>query len=384
MAAAFQWAMIEFKADCGHTVRVKDEEAGLAVRCSYCGRQAAVPAPSDEPLDSLFEEVQRTESPGGAGPRRARRVWFSKNRKLGSFNPFALILRLCYAALLISIVFVVVRKWILPLWDNRPSTPPPALAAGDEKEKKTREGMTAATVKGVERGFINRNQLLGLFVNSTPPGATIYCVPAADAPAAGRINRVNGCVRAEAFSGPPRLGDGLYVVELEIPWNHSSLKRYRGYTEFRRDLERAPESTRKQLVENYFLPDEASAVFFDQSEEQKYLVRQYRNVEIREGRSSGVRGLFLPRLATADDRFNIEELVVSCLGETVQYAFDERDVREELEYYGVTEADQPWMLKALARVGVMPYQTTNRRILVFKIGLEDGVIAAKVIRESGR
>jgi translation initiation factor IF-2 len=35
--------MIEFKAECGHTVRAKNEDAGQAVRCSYCGKAAKVP-----------------------------------------------------------------------------------------------------------------------------------------------------------------------------------------------------------------------------------------------------------------------------------------------------------------------------------------------------
>jgi hypothetical protein len=137
-------------------------------------------------------------------------------------------------------------------------------------------------------------------------------------------------------------------------------------------------------VENYFLPDEASAVFFDQTEEQKYIVRQYRDVEIRDGRSAGVRGLFLPRLPAADGRFSIEELVVNYLPETVNYTFDEQYVRDELDYYGVSAEDQPWILKALSRIGVIPYVAPNKRTLIFKIGIEDGSFATRVIRELGK
>ena len=39
--------MIEFKAECGHTIRAKDEDVGKVVRCAYCGREAQVP--EDEP-----------------------------------------------------------------------------------------------------------------------------------------------------------------------------------------------------------------------------------------------------------------------------------------------------------------------------------------------
>ncbi len=47
----------------------------------------------------------------------------------------------------------------------------------------------------------------------------------------------------------------------------------------------------------------------------------------------------------------------------------------------VPASDQPWVLEALARIGVIPYLTDERGTLVFKIGIEDGVFAARLLGE---
>ena len=66
--------MIEFKAECGHTVRARDEDAGGVIRCSYCGRNAKVPDNLDSDLDFLFQDLDQSAQPvaerrrgGGSG-----------------------------------------------------------------------------------------------------------------------------------------------------------------------------------------------------------------------------------------------------------------------------------------------------------------------------
>ncbi len=376
--------MIEFKAECGHTVRAKDEEAGGVVRCSYCGRQANVPQPQDEALDSLFDELQRAPDLAVAtGPKLRARRRFLKKRRPGAFNPFPIILRMCYAALLVSIVIIVVNKFLIPVWKGGRSASVTASKPAEVQPKRQRATSSEAP-KPADKGLLNRSQTAGLYVVSTPPGATVYCITGTDASPGGRIHRLGGCIVHGSAGSPQRVSDGTYIVEVAFPWNDQALKRYHGYTEFRRALERAPENQRNKLVEEFFIPDEASVVMFDQSDEQKYIVRQYRGIEVRDGRSNGVRSLFLPKIATPDDGFSIEELVVNYMPETHNYAFDDRHVCEELEYYGVREVDQPWMIQALSRIGIMPYVTPAKRVMVFKIGIEDGVFSAKAIRDAGK
>jgi len=64
--------MIVFKAECGHTVRAKDEDAGGVVRCSYCGRNAKVPETDDTSLDLLLGEIEQTGTPVEERKRRRR------------------------------------------------------------------------------------------------------------------------------------------------------------------------------------------------------------------------------------------------------------------------------------------------------------------------
>jgi hypothetical protein len=375
--------MIEFKAECGHTVRAKDDEAGGLVRCSYCGKSSNVPQGPDEALDSLFDELEHSSSAvAKAGAAAARGARPKRGRRPGAFNPFPIILRMCYAALLVSIVVVLVNKFVIPIWkgSGRAAT---ATTPTDPPVKKQRITSDEPS-KPPDKGLLNRSHATGLYVVSTPPGASVFCISAADAPAAGRIHRLNGCTAHGSAGSVQRISDGTYVVEVAFAWNDQALKRYHGYSDFRRALERAPESQRNKMVEDFFVPDEASAVLFDPTEEQKYIVRQYRNIEVRDGKSGGVRGLFLPRVLAPDESFQIEEIVVRYLPEGVQYGFDERHVREELEYYGVKEIDQPWMVQALSRIGIMPYAIPSKRLLVFKIGVEDGTFSARTIREFGR
>ena len=376
--------MIEFKAECGHTVRARDEDAGGVVRCSYCGRNAAVPEAREEALDFLFDEVDRAAgsmSDATAASRRGRGFSFRrKPRRTGGFNPFPIIIRLCYAALLISILIVVGRKFVMPLFEENPSSRrlvdrrKGTLAKRQEKQRKQAPAAQ-------QMGLLARGELTGLYVASAPAGATVFCVKSEDAPAHGRIHRIRGCTRFRTPGTAPRQPDGTYVVELSLPWNDPSLKRYTGYTQFRRMIEDADDEERERLVEDYFVPDEASSVFVDETEDQKYIVRQYRNVVLRDGRSQGVRSLFLPRIRrTEGNAFSVEDLVVNYIPNEVAYRFDDDHVRSELDYYEVTSLNQPWVVKALARIGIVPYVTPDGRTLVFKVGIEDGVFAARVVR----
>ncbi len=384
--------MIEFKAECGHTVRARDEDAGGVVRCSYCGQNANVPIGASHELDFVFEEAHPPAEPeGGRRRRRGRRKPESASRspRPGEFDPFAWILRLCYAAVLIIIVVVVGRKFVIPMFADPQkraqmlSGTGPSATASPQKADSVRP---PAPRRGP--GLIREARLSGLYVASTPPGAWVYCVEESKAPGSGRVYQVPGSVSARTPGEVAHAGDGSFVVEVAFPWNdpHLSdpnLPNYRNYMEFRRKIERASNDQRKHLVEEYFVPDEASAVFVDQTEDQIFIVRQYRGVIVRSGQSKGVRALFLPKLYAADRKmFLTAPLVAGYIPTGKNYDFDEKHVRGELAYYGVAEEDQPVVLEALARIGVMPYMTGDGRVRMFKIDLHDGVFATRMIRET--
>jgi len=372
--------MIEFKADCGHTVRAKDEDAGGVVRCSYCGREATVPDQHGDGLDFLFTDIEPQEAEP-AKRRRRRRARPKRIRPPGSFNPFSVVLRLCYAALLITIVIVVGRKWVLPLF-KEDGLASQIVKKRQEEAPKPDPPPAPTSTRTAQPGLIDRGQLAGLYVSSTPPGALAFCIETSKAPASGRIHQIRGVTRFRADADHPQLSDGEYVVEVVFPWNDRSLTAYDGYTTFRRSIQNGSFDQRVRLLEEYFVPDEASDVFVDQTEEQLYLVRQYRNADVRDKRSEGVRALFLPKLAADGTGISVSALLAGQYIPAVEaYAFDEDYVKGELEYYEVPGADQRFIIESLRRIGTVPYVTRDGNTRLFKIGIHDGWFSAKVIRE---
>lgn len=380
--------MLEFKAECGHTIRAKDEDVGGFVRCSYCGRRAEVPDTAPDNLDFLFRDLPQPDAE--ASPRRGRWRWrrpmFAKRARLpGRFDPFAVVLRMCYAAALVIIVIWVGRKYVVPLFEEGGLSGRFVERSGASVE--TRERASTKPERRRPKGLITADHV-GLYVGSTPPGATVYFVEASRAPGQGRVHEAQGCKQVRAGGEGLQVPDGTYVVDVVLPWNHPSLNDpnlpyYENYWAFRRRVEDASDEERVKLVEEFFVPDEAWPVFIDQTEEQIYIVRQYRNVRVRSGRSEGVRALFLPKIKPGGRKsFSIAQLVTSYLPKETAYGFDENHVRNELKYYDVPESDQRFVAQALARVGVIPYVTPDGRTRLFKISIHDGTLAAKVIREA--
>jgi len=377
--------MIEFKAECGHTVRAKDEDAGGVVRCSYCGRNASVPENRGDDLDFLLRDVE--QSIAASTPARRRFSWFRRRRRANvvPFDPFTIIVRMCYAAGLIIVVVVVAKSFVLPLFEEGgiarrvTGTARPASA----KEESPSRRPAAASQTGLMGAAPN-----GLYIASTPPGASVFVVDEAKAPLRGRISEIIGCHPSRANGEPLRLPDGTYLVEVVLPWNDPrlndmNLPYYDAYRAFRRSIERASEQERIRLMEDFLVPDEAAAAFIHQTDEQIYLVRQYRGVEVRGGKSEGVRALFLPRLEAGEKKgFSIAQLVLHAIPKQTAYSFSENHVKTELDYYGVSSADWEFVIEALRRIGVIPYVTPDGRTRLFKIGIYDGVFATKIVREA--
>lgn len=387
--------MIEFKANCGHTVRARDEDAGGAVRCSYCGKTVAVPDPAGGNLDFLFQELP------AQGPEEKRsRAWFggrSRTRAVKSapkpnegFNPFGIVMRLCYFALLIVIVVIVGQKFVMPMF-----------ASDEERARRLTGGGLVESAPGAtradankpvennDRGLLVNRSTVGLYVASVPSGARAYAIEQSKAPKTGRISHLSGVYTTRTDGSFPRIPDGTYLVEVALPWNDSAfndtaLPAYKDYVEFRRNLARASDSQRRQLQEDYFVPDEATFAFVADDGEQTYFVRQYSGVQINQGRSKGVRALFLPRLGRNEQvAFSIEPLLFGYIPAVNRYGFDEKQVRAELNFWEVPAGDQQPIMDALARLGIIPYATRDGKVRIFKIDLQDGSFTTRIIREGG-
>lgn len=384
--------MIEFKADCGHTVRARDEDAGGVVRCSYCGRGAQVPDDGTSELDFLFREVEESAQLDDRTNRRRKfgRGRKKKARKAGGTSgadALGIVMKFAYVVGLIVVVTFVARKWVMPMFDSSArqerftkgaSASPPAETRQDTETRRSGRG-----------GLLRGGRSGGLFIHSTPPGAEVFWILEDNAPSRGRISKVKGVNRSSASTTFHRVADGSYVVEVAFPWNDPSLSGpslpdYSEYLEFRRAVEDASDAERRRLVEEYFIPDEASDSFIAETDDQIYIVKQYRGVDVRGGMGRAVRSLFLPRIEEGDGgRFSVEALLDGYVPNTKLYGFDETHVRNELNYYEVPSSAQPFLIEALERTGVIPYVTPDGNTRLFKVDIVDGRLSMRVIREAG-
>lgn len=376
--------MIEFKADCGHTVRAKDEDAGGVVRCSYCGRNAGVPDTNDTDLSFLFRDIETpAEDADKGGFFRALR---RRPRRRRDFNPFAIIFRLCYIAAVIVVIIVVAQKVVIPLFDEETRKDRFAGKNASTAPPNNVEGTRAST--GGRYGLATGKTLRGLLVASAPAGAQVFCIEESKVPESGRISRLARCTQFRANGAPSRLVEGTYVVEVAFPWNDPkltdpSLAHYDKYVAFRRAIENASQDRRRELANSFFLPDGAAGVFVDETVDQIYIVKQYRDVHLPKNGVASVRALFLPRLtARGSDAFLLEPLLHGYTPTKKNYRFNEQHVRGELAFYGVPSSDQPVVVDFLARIGVAPYMTPDQSVRLFKIDPRNGNITARVLSAS--
>jgi hypothetical protein len=349
-----------------------------------------VPEGRNADLEFLLGEIPSQTEPATGGVRRRRRRWqlFRRRARIpGRFDVFSLIFRMCYTAALIAIVIIVAKKYVIPLFDEGGVAERIAHRPGSTQRRSL--GETPSPPPPAKKiGLTTLEGLTGLYVGSTPSGATAFCIESSKAPAKGRIHQLAGCVSGRTNGPSIRVGDGTYQVEVALAWNDPALNdpdlpTYLSYRAFRLGIESSKDDERVKLVEQFFVPDEASTVFVDETSDQIYLVRQYRNVEVRGGQSSGVQALFLPRIVLPDaNRFSIAQLVTSYLPKEKPYNFNEKQVRSELDFYEVPEADRLFVIEALSRIGVIPYVTPDGRTRLFKIGIHDGLFTTKVIREA--
>jgi hypothetical protein len=385
--------MIEFKAECGHTVRARDEDAGGVVRCSYCGRPANVPDETGDELDFLFNEVEQpTEEPA----RRKRRLRmsgagiFGKGRRQGEFNPFPVVLRLCYAALLIIIVIFVGRMYALPLiqriMEHKPVVTPgsPVLddpvepAPSDSEEKPERYGLLTEDLE---------NGMLHVLVTPSSDSAIICYIEESDELGARPFlqdDRCAPCPRGRCEPPAKRDPHKRFIVEVALRIGDTSLTGYPGHIELRKQLRStSAEVTRNRLVDRFFLPD-GGTVFFHEAKGQEFVVRQYGQVAMRKREPTVIRALFLPRIArVGGPGFSIESLLQgSFIPNEINYGLRVEAVRSELDLDGIPRGDQQHIIGALKRIGVISYVRPDNQTRLMRINAQDGWVGVENIGDA--
>ncbi|MCH7925789.1 MAG: hypothetical protein IIC51_09680, partial [Planctomycetes bacterium] len=344
-----------------------------------------VPAALDDHSEVIgFVIAQQFEQDANEPKRAKRRRGKSKRAAKGKggpgeFNPFAVVLRLCYVALLIIIVLVVGNEFVIPLFQeggvsDRTSGPDDSdrgIVDASGRTRKPRKPRILEARPGT------------LYAGSTPAGARIFCIKVNEAPPEGRIHRARNVTTCANEICKAR-GYGVFVVEVAIPVRHPELRLGPGYLDFRRRLKNATkDKLRQRAAEEYFIPD-GSVLLVDRAEGQEYIVRQYRNIELRRDRATVVNALFLPRIPRASGRgYSIDELIKDAfipVGE--KYAFNVADVTSELQsIYEIDQPERDAIVEALRRIGAISFATDDGKTRLFKIDPQTGWLAVDEITD---
>ena len=375
--------MIEFKAECGHTIRAKDEDEGKVVRCSYCGREMQVPVNEPDDLDSLFAEVEASEScAGGAVSRKTRRAMQRKalgsstQRSVAGFNPLAEALKMVYAAGIL-IVMILVGRYVYQNWGSFD------FVGGSKTKNVVKRDHDRG--KDKERGGKSRGLGLlatrldwrngGIYINSVPSGALIRV---------RKREADQGRPTAVALFGDPDLDTyktnkvaelkaGRYdiVVAVKVSDPHLMVK-YAGYKDLRRQIDQGKSTP--ALLDGFFMPDGASRTgTLELANVGTLLYRQYER-DVVGTDWTPLTSLFLP--------YGTPPTTVKHLPRKDSYGFDEEYATGELDYHGVPKRDQKTLIDWLRRVGLAVYQIPGERVYrCFSVNLSDGSIVYTVCED---
>jgi len=363
--------MIEFKAECGHTVRAKDEDAGKVVRCSYCGRETQVPEknPGSEDLEFLFSEVEKTgvyESPKDR--RRVQRMKGKPSKDQPNpllvdtrTSPSSLVLKLCYVCVVMVLV-IIIGKFVYKQF-TQARTPPPVVDSPPTG--------AVDTGGGDERVGLLRPRLspegAGLYVRSVPDGAEIYVTRKGASRSGSMLGFKSEDVRCMLSSGETTdkvtVGEE-YDVYVALRINDPELMKLPGYPALRRDYEK---SRQDNLFDEYFLPDGSAQVMTDVMPNRPMVVIRKYECKIFDRTWTPVIALFLPELPLPE--------LVRYLPREATFGFSEDEVKAELEYYAIEATDRKYMLDVLRRIGMVPYRDASTGLYrIFSINLVDGSI----------
>ncbi|HUU81916.1 MAG TPA: hypothetical protein VM243_00305 [Phycisphaerae bacterium] len=367
--------MIEFKADCGHTIRAKDEDEGKVVRCSYCGRETQVPMTEANGLDSLFAEVESSEDQAGAAvSRKTRRAMKRSGVSVGTarrgpgFNPLAVAMKMAYAAGII-IVLILASNYAYRYWS--------ALDSGRKEQRSgvSKEGSVSEPAPGGKHQDRGRG-LLAAKLSKKSGGIYVTSVPVADQV---RVRRrepgESGVSASELFADPEletckankpiELRAGQYDVVVVVKVSDMNLMDYPGYVALRRKIDQG--TCVPAMLDGFFMPDGAVEVgTLRVPNLGPLLYRRYERQVIGKDWAP-LTSLFLP--------YGPVSGMAKYLPRKESYGFDEAYAKRELTYYGVPEQDQKYLTDTLRRVGMAVYKVPGELpYRCFGINLTDGSI----------
>jgi len=377
--------MIEFKGNCGHLIRARDEDAGKVVRCSYCGREATVVRPSREgDPEALLGAVEATGVYDALATKAVRKSHRARKRaekrvasgKPANIDPFAVILKMTYLAIVI-VLGAVAWKYVPGLYREltgtqtaidrpddivEPAASPPPVVVNEPTltPPANRLGLLVANL-GIHPE--------GAYVSSVPPGGLILQMPGWDL---GDAIFTNDESRVQLHCNDAvKLTPGRHTIAVAVRINDPVLMRMTGYADLRRVLESGvSKSEATKRLSAYLLPDDDVTQRMERIGKYTYIVRVY-EVEVNKSWVA-VTALFLPRVELTE--------LMTYLPAQKMFAFDRGNVERELTFYEVAATDQPLMLDALARVGRISYRrSADAPYRMYQIDPVDGAVTTELL-----
>ncbi len=349
--------MIEFKGECGHTIRARDEDSGKIVRCSYCGKEALVTRQAQDDLDVLFDQVEQTGSYDAQATRVGQKFHKAKARQekriaagkpANAFDPFDIAMKMTYVAVIIILVFVGI-KYVPGLYHKlvggEPEQKPPQQVerpnsgGNTPSAPRTRKGLLAESLS---------SQQEGVYVSSVPSGAGIYHLPKTSVtgsiledPMANKNIRTNRALR---------LNPGKHTIAVAIRINDAELMKLPEYEDLRRKIERN-EGDKDKAIRDYFIPDGSVATRVEKLRGALHLVRVF-ECEVDSLTWESTTAVFLPRKLSPED-------TMKYLPRKKQFGFESVEAQRELDFYEVPRSDLSFVEDVLERIGVASYKNPN-------------------------
>ena len=373
--------MIEFRAECGHTIRARNEDAGKMVNCAYCGKRALVPSDEADPMDSLLADTL-DESREVTGEVEQATPW---GKGLGQ-APLRIAWTAIFVVLVLSVLLLTVR-WVYRevVGQKGLGEAAPAVATIDTTGPESTPAETVSAQPGAEpeRGPSpvppeRRNPLAALDVDKT--GVCVFSVPSGlDVYIEDVSVRSDTRLRVDAYRGQTsreedlteRLNPGhSYRVSVVANMRNPDLRDYPDYPS-RELLTRARLGDFEgaaDIAEGYFIEDGAKEWRVERRGPHYYLIKTYQvDTLSREGDWRPVYSLFVPQVSCPE--------LLNYVSGGPRFVYDLRLAEQELRDWGLARSDYPAVLSALSRIGkAVVTDAETGTIRVFQVWPDKSVV----------